>query len=90
MVRDVRQATDLEVEGRGFEVDVIDTLPCDFGRGIYYSRVSLFTTEKWALHVSWVLLCNLNMTLMHIRITLSNAMQHEVLVITVSLDCRLL
>lgn len=34
MVRDVRQATDLEVEGRGFDVDVIDTLPCELGRGI--------------------------------------------------------
>ena len=34
MVRDVRQATDLEVEVRGFEVDVIDTLPCDLGGGI--------------------------------------------------------
>lgn len=35
MVRGVRQATDLEVEGsRGFEVDVIDTLPCELGGGI--------------------------------------------------------
>lgn len=34
MVRDVRQATDLKVEGRGFDVDVIDTLPCELGRGI--------------------------------------------------------
>lgn len=34
MVRNVRQATDLEVEGSSFEVDVIDTLPCDLGGGI--------------------------------------------------------
>lgn len=34
MVRDVRQATDLEVEGRGFEGDVIDTFPCELGGGI--------------------------------------------------------
>lgn len=34
MVRGVGQATDLEVEGRGFEVDAIDTLPCELGGGI--------------------------------------------------------